>query len=151
MATRQVETLQDASDAENAAIYAYSVLGSRLTGNSLDLATKADEAHRDRRDQILELLTAAGATAPPAAVAYRLPVQVTSPASARTLALKVEVTIASVWRQALTDLTSADAGPSGLAARTLAVDALGDAADRAARWRRLATPAAAATVAFPGL
>jgi hypothetical protein len=128
--------------AEHAALYAYGALGAHLTGTARAEAVAAETAHRARRDALLLRLSGASATPSPAARAYTLPFPVTTPRAALRLAVLVEERTAAAWR-ADVPLRSGDD-------RRTAVAALTDCAVRAARWRRLLSPAVAATVAFPG-
>jgi hypothetical protein len=149
-----VAALQQALGAEHAAVYAYGVLGARLTGAARADATAAEAAHRARRDGLVLRLAdtgadngtdagaGAGATPTPASPAYTLPFPVTNRSTALRLAVLVEQRAAAVWRAAVPATTGAD--------RSAAVTALTDCAVRATRWRQRADPAAAPTVAFPG-
>jgi hypothetical protein len=136
------EALGRALAAEHAAVYAYGVLGARLTGRARSDAVAAEAAHRARRDALLLLLARSGATPSPAAPAYVLPFPVTDVASALRLAVLVEERTAAAWRAAVPATGHTD--------RTIAVAALTDCAVRAARWRLLARPGTPATVPFPG-
>ena len=140
--TGTTEPLQVALSAEHAAIYAYGVIGSRLTGDELELAQDADRAHRDLRDTVADLVSAAGATPRAAAAAYRLPKPVTDRAGALALAVEIETKIAAVWRSTL--------GAGSDANRATALQALIDTAVRAAKWRAAANPNANPCVPWPG-
>jgi hypothetical protein len=135
------EELSRALAAEHAAIFAYGPIGVRLTGVAAGQARAAEAAHRTRRDALILLLTASGASAAPAAAAYTLPFPVTDRASALRLAVEVEERTAAVWRAAI-PATSGDQRKRALAGLT-------DAAVWATRWRRTAG-VAPVTVAFPG-
>jgi hypothetical protein len=132
------QQLATALAAEEAAIYAYGVVGVRLAnaGEQAE-ARAAEQAHRQRRDY----LVGAVASPAPAPAGYRLPFPVTGRAAALKLAIQVEDGVAQAWRPVLP--VSLDTG------RATALAALTDAAVRATRWRRLAavTPV---TMAFPG-
>ena len=138
-------TVQDEMGAalagEHAAIYGYGVIGAHLTGNALSQARQAEAAHRDRRDSMLEALASTGATPPAAQPAYALPFPVTDAASAVRLAQQIEERTAALWRAVLP--------PASAAQRRTALNALTDAALRAARWRRTAGTRPG-TVALPG-
>ncbi|GIG60410.1 hypothetical protein Lfu02_47820 [Longispora fulva] len=127
--------------AEHAAVYGYGVLGSRLDGAALDTARAAETAHRERRDAVIAKLTGAGATPPPAEPVYAPPFPVTDRVSALKLALVIEERAAQAWRAALPVTDGED--------RRLALDALVDTAQRAARWRR-ASGTSPSVVPFPG-
>jgi len=140
--TESTDRLELALAAENAAVYAYGVIGAWLTGDELEWARTADLAHRQQRDAVADLITAAGATPAPAAPAYQLPKPVTGRAGALVLAVDVETRAAAVWRSALGALT----GPE----REVALDALVGSAVRAAQWRTSAGPGKPPTVPWPG-
>ncbi|OJF10489.1 ferritin-like domain-containing protein [Couchioplanes caeruleus] len=128
--------------AEEAAIYAYGVLGVKLTRDGDLVEARATEAvHRDRRDVLVSKLAAAQASAAPAPAGYELPFPVTDRKTALRLAIEVEDRVAQAWRAVLPVTEGGD--------RSTALNALTDAAVRAARWRRLGsvTPA---TLAWPG-
>ncbi|GAA3337769.1 hypothetical protein GCM10020358_15320 [Amorphoplanes nipponensis] len=128
--------------AEEAAIYAYGVLGVKLTGAGDRAEARAAEAvHRARRDVLVSRLAALQASTAPAPAGYTLPFEVTDRASAIKLAAQVEDGVAQAWRAVLPVTTGAD--------RATGLNALVDAAVRATRWRRLGalTPA---TMPWPG-
>jgi hypothetical protein len=136
------ERLAAALAAEEAAIYAYGLIGVNLTGEGAqDEARSTEAAHRARRDVLVARLAQLRASTAPAPAGYQLPFPVTDHSSALKLAIAVEDGVAAAWRAALPTTRDADRGT--------AVDALTDAAVRATRWRRLAavTPV---TVPFPG-
>ncbi|MDT5032301.1 MAG: hypothetical protein QOC94_2472 [Actinoplanes sp.] len=136
------EQLAGALAAEEAAIYAYGLIGVHLTaaGDRTE-ARAAEAAHRDRRDTLISWLAAARASTGPAPAAYELPFPVIDRASALKLAIHVEDGVAQSWRVVLPVTEGGDRGS--------ALSALTDAAVRATRWRRLAevTPV---TLPFPG-
>jgi hypothetical protein len=136
------DALGAALEAEHAAVYACGVFGARLTGRARADAVAAETAHRARRDALLLRLARGTATSEPPAPAYTLPFPVTDVATALRLAVLVEERTAATWRAAVP--------ATGRADRTTAVAAMTDCAVRAARWRRLANPAAPPTVPFPG-
>jgi hypothetical protein len=132
------EPLAAAVAGEDAAIYAYGVLGAHLTGPARALAQRAETAHRNLRDQVTELMPA-----PPAAeVIYQMPFPVTNAATALAAAVTVEERASALWRTAV----AASIGPT----RRTALDALIAGAVRAAEFRR-AAGAYPGTVPFPGL
>jgi ferritin-like protein len=136
------EQLAAALAAEEAASYAYGLIGVRLTGDGdRDEARAAEAAHRARRDVLVSRLAQLKASTAPAPAGYELPFAVTDKASALKLAIHVEDGVAAAWRAALPATTGGD--------RATSLAALTDAAVRATRWRRLAevTPV---TVPFPG-
>jgi ferritin-like protein len=136
------EQLAAALAAEEAAIYAYGVLGVKLTGQGdRTEARTAEQTHRNRRDTLVSKLAELKASTGPAPAAYELPFAVTDRAEALKLAIHVEDGVAAAWRAVLPATQNAD--------RTDALGALTDSAVRATRWRRLAavTPI---TLPFPG-
>lgn len=136
------ERLVAALAAEEAAIYAYGLIGVHLTGDGAQAeARSAEAAHRARRDVLVDRLDELQAGAAPAPAGYELPFPVTDHSSALKLAIAVEDGVAAAWRAALPATQDTDRGT--------AVDALTDAAVRATRWRRLAA-VSPVTVPFPG-
>lgn len=87
-----IEAWQETLAGEHAAIYAYEVIGGRLKAGSRPQrrATTAYRHHRGRRDSLTARIRDAGATPVTAEPAYSLPVEVTNPASAAELAVRVE-------------------------------------------------------------
>ena len=136
------EQLAGALAAEEAAIYAYGLIGVHLTADSaIEEARSTDAAHRARRDVLVSRLDQLQASTAPAPAGYELQFAVTDPASALKLAIHVEDGVAQAWRAALPVTTDAD--------RSTSLSALIDAAVRATRWRRFAG-VAPLTMAFPG-
>jgi hypothetical protein len=136
-----VTGLPEALQAEYAAVFGYGVVGAHLDGRLLAATHKAEEAHRLRRDALLDRLSSGnGSGPPPAEPAYALPFAVTDRNGALKLAIHLEEGTAAVWRAVLGGAVEAD--------RRLAVDALIDSAVLATRWRRVA--GLAATVPLPG-
>ncbi|WP_250001690.1 ferritin-like domain-containing protein [Actinoplanes sp. M2I2] len=128
--------------AEEAAIYAYGVIGVRLNSRGDETeARTAERAHRGRRDYLVARLAQLEASSAPSPAGYELPFPVTDRASALKLAIQVEDGVAQAWRPVLPVTGGNDRG-TALAAMT-------EAAVRATRWRRLAevTPV---TLPFPG-
>lgn len=135
-------TLDDALDAalngEHAAIYAYGVVGPKLTGTARAMALQYEAVHRDQRDSMLETMT----SGPTGQAIYALPFAVTDARSAIALAVEVEERCAQLWRAVV-----AAAESSG---RQDPLTVLTNAALRAAAFRRIGG-AVPGTVAFPGL
>ncbi|MFI5491108.1 ferritin-like domain-containing protein [Actinoplanes sp. NPDC051859] len=128
--------------AEEAAIYAYGVLGVKLGGDGdVTQARAAEAVHRNRRDVLVSKIAAVQASAAAAPAGYQLPFPVNDRASAVKLAIQVEDGVAQAWRAVLPVTEGGD--------RSTALSALTDAAVRAARWRRRGsvTPT---TLAWPG-
>jgi hypothetical protein len=137
-----MERLTAALAAEEAAIYAYGLIGVRLSkaGHIIE-ARAAESAHRARRDQVVSRLAQIQASTAPAPPGYRLPFPVTDQASAFKLAIHVEDGVAAAWRAVLPATQGAERGS--------ALSALTDSAVRATRWRRLAE-VSPVTLPFPG-
>jgi ferritin-like protein len=136
------EQLAAALAAEEAAIYAYGVIGVHLTdADEVSRARAAELEHRARRDGLVDRIDELRASAAPAPAAYQLPFEVTDREGALKLAVHVEDGVAQAWR-ALLPVTEGDE-------RVDALSHLTDSAVRATRWRRIAevTPL---TMAFPG-
>jgi Domain of unknown function (DUF4439) len=128
--------LQQALAAEQAASYAYGVVGAHLSGASQAAATADWVAHMRARDELTAMISARGGTPAPAAVAYQLPEPVHSAAQAEALAATVEDRVAQAY-QALVALPE-----TGL--RDFGAGQVRAAALRAEAWR-------GSTEAFPGL
>jgi hypothetical protein len=128
--------LQAALAAEHAACYGYGVTGAHLAGASAASASADWVAHQLGRDKLAAMISAAGATPVPAAVAYQLPAPVHSAGQARALAALLENDVAQAYLGlvGLTDPALRQLGAAGLRAAAL----------RAAAWT-------GQTVAFPGL
>ena len=137
----EVELLQGLLADEHAAVWGYGTLGARLDDALRAQAQAADDAHRDRRDQLTALLQARQASTPATLPAYD--VAVSSPAEALALAVRLEEGLGVRW----CDLVGGTDDP-GL--RRLGVAALSETAVRAAAWRT-ALGVVPATVALPGV
>jgi hypothetical protein len=132
------DTLAAALNGEYAAIYAYGVVGPKLTGTARAMALQYEAVHRAQRDSMLETTTS-----PPTGQAiYSLPFLVIDAQSAIALAVEVEARCAELWRAVV-----AAAEPAG---RQEPLTVLTDTALRAAAFRRVGG-AVPGTVAFPGL
>jgi hypothetical protein len=131
-----VRALQSALAAEQAAVYAFGVVGAYLGGS--DRATAAADwlAHQAARDAIEAMLRSRGAEPGAAAVAYQLPVAVHDQGDAVTLAAIIEERIAAAYLGLV--------AVSVTSVREFAAGQLQASALRAAVWR-------GSTVAFPGL
>ena len=137
---REVELLSELLEAVHAAVYGYAALGARLDERRRAAALRAVDEHRSRRDGLVALLRARGATPPAAAAAYV--VDADTSVEALALAVRLEEGLAVRWR----DLV---AGTDDEALRRLALAGLRESAVRAAGWREVAG-SGAVTVAFPG-
>ena len=132
--------LAELLEAEHAALYGYGVLGARLDVETRPLAQAAAGAHRASRDDLADLLRAAGAEPPAALPAYD--VAVAGQSAALELAVSLEEGLSVRWL----DLVG---GTDDQGLRRLGVDGLSATAVRAASWREL-LGRAPVTVALPG-
>lgn len=130
--------LATALELEHQAVYGYGALGPYLAAGQRGAALTAESVHRKRRDALEALL---GDDAPAGEAAYALPEPVTDSASAIRIAVLIEDGVTTAYRAAL----ASTQGPH----RKLALDAMLDAAARAAAWRR-AGGQVPGTVPFPG-
>lgn len=135
-----LEVLIGLLEAEHAAVWAYGLLGARLSEEELEQARAAHDAHRRSRDALVPLVRDRGGAVPAPAAAYD--VRVPTAAEALALAVRVEEDLALRWRDLVGSSTE-------VPLRRLGVAGLQDCAVRAARWRSLAG-ARPTTVAFPG-
>ena len=136
------EQFAGALAAEEAAIYAYGLIGVKLSAAAeITEARGAEQAHRERRDWLISKIAELKSSAGPAPAGYTLPFPVSDRESALELAIRIEDGVAQGWRPVLGVTQDAD--------RATGLSALTDAAIRACRWRRIAdvTPL---TMAFPG-
>ena len=74
--------LQAALAAEDAAIFGYGVAGAHLSGSRKAAAEQDWTGHNEARDTLTAMISALGATPVAAQAFYRLPFEVTDPASA---------------------------------------------------------------------
>ncbi|MFD3702976.1 ferritin-like domain-containing protein [Nocardia sp. NPDC058658] len=140
--TDQRKSLQNALDAEYAAVYSYGLIAAYANVDRARLVAEFSAAHRARRDATIELLEADG-TAPEApAAAYNPPAPVDDPIPAAHLAVSVESDCAAAWYAVVENATDA-------AVRATATEALTEAAIRRARWQSI-LGTGPWTVAFPG-
>jgi hypothetical protein len=123
---------------EHQAVYGYGALGPYLAQAQQPTAANAEAVHRKRRDALEALL---GAGAPAGQAAYALPEAVSDATSAMRLAALIEDGVTTAYRAALASTDGKH--------RKLALDAMVDAAARAAAWRR-AGGQVPGTVPFPG-
>lgn len=97
----ETDALQTTLEAEHAATYVYGLLGSRTSQSAeatLYAALRsAYETHRDRRDDLIGVIAAAGATPVPAAPAYTAPAGLDSPDGRYAAALALEEACAETY------------------------------------------------------
>lgn len=87
-------------EAENAAIYAYGVIGAHFTGAPRTRALAALKAHRQLRDSWISAAQAAEQEVPPAAIAYDLPINVQGRETAEALSIEIEERLVAVYESA---------------------------------------------------
>jgi hypothetical protein len=127
-----VDALQAALEVEHQVVFGYGLVGARLRGRQRDECVERLAAHATRRDQLAELVRAAGGRPTPGSAAYGDPIGAVDAAGARELAEILEDAAAgAAW-----DLVAASAANTG--ARRLGVQALGDSATWSVRWRAYA-------------
>jgi hypothetical protein len=119
---------------EDAAIYAYSVAGGRVSAGARRRALAGLDAHRASRSRAAAAVVAAGGTAPPPAAAYELPDDIGTVRGARAAMAAVDTALVATYADAAAATTGDD---RRRAARTAA-----DCAVRAVAW-------GAAPQAFP--
>lgn len=140
--TTTTDALAVALAAENAAIFTYGVVAAYAASSRQQAISEYTAQHRALRTELEAALTAAGVPVPPAAAGYNLPVAVTDPVSALTVALAAEEDCAVAYRSLLEQ--AADVNN-----RRLGLGGLTDSAVRAANWR-VVLRISPATVALPG-
>ncbi len=136
------QALVDALEAEHSAVFGYGVVAAFADPARAGEVAADTASHRARRDATIDALHAADVTPPVAAPGYTIPFPVTDPVGAARLAAQIESDTAIAWRSVVERARSE-------ATRGNALDALTEAALRAARWRTAA--GVPPTVAFPGL
>ncbi|MBW0019268.1 MAG: ferritin-like domain-containing protein [Mycobacterium sp.] len=134
--------LSDALAVEHATIYGYGIVSALSPPSVNGMVAEALEQHRQRRDDVITMLTARSVTAPVAAAGYQLPMQVASPADAVRLAVRMENDGATAWRAVIEHADTADD-------RAFAATALTQSAVLAARWNHV-LGAWPITTSFPG-
>jgi hypothetical protein len=132
--------------AEHEAVFAYGLLGPRLT--STELAVACATAHESLRDATAEAITGAGLDPVPPASDYPALYPVPNAAAARAVAVRVEDDCATAWRY-LYLVAASTAGAQAQRLRGAAQAALTASAIRAVRWRRHVSPHHV-TRPFPG-
>lgn len=123
----QTEALQAALAGEHAAIYAVGVAGGHLHPDQYSAAGQLMRRHRDRRERLDALVSAAGAKPVAAAAAYDLPSQVSTPATATALIRLVEQRLTAVYGDLVESATDTKT-------RAYAVQALVTCAHEQAAW-----------------
>jgi hypothetical protein len=134
--------LCDALAIEHSTIYGYGIVSALSPGSVNGLVVEALEQHRQRRDDVVAILTARKVTAPVAAAGYQLPMVVGSAADAARLAARMENDCAGAWRVVAEHAEMAQD-------RAFASTALTQSAVMGARWNRV-LGAWPITTSFPG-
>lgn len=111
---------------EDAAIYAYSVAGGRVSGSDRRSALAGLEAHRRRRSRAAAIVTAAGGTPPGPSPAYELPGNVGRARASRRLMADVDVALVALYADAAAASTAED--------RRWAARCAADSATSAVAW-----------------
>jgi hypothetical protein len=137
-----IAALSDALTVEHATVYGYGIVSALSPPSVNDLVVEALNQHRQRRDDVVAMLTARKVTAPAAAAGYQLPSPVGSPADAARLAARMENDGATAWRAVVEHADTADD-------RAFASTALTQSAVMAARWSKV-LGAWPITTSFPG-
>ncbi|HET8614388.1 MAG TPA: DUF4439 domain-containing protein [Actinomycetales bacterium] len=132
----ELQALAAVLQAERAAVYGYGVVGGKVGRAQRQQASSRLDWHALNRDAVAAQLSLAGSTPPPGPAAYALPFEVDDEASARSLAVHLEVGVAACYA----DLV----GAAPAARRIDAAQALSACAVAAQRW-------GAVVGAFPGL
>lgn len=140
--TSEQQSLFDALAAEHSAVFAYGLIAAFANPTRSAEVAAAAAAHRARRDAVIDTFTSSGVTAPLAEAGYTIPFPVVDPISSAQLAAQVEADTAIAWRAVVEHSEIEDT-------RILGVQALTDAAIRAAAWRA-ALGVEPPTTAFPG-
>jgi Domain of unknown function (DUF4439) len=119
-----LQALQATLAGEHAATYVYGVIGGRVSATAhpalADKVTHAYVTHRDRRDQLTQIVRTAGADPVAADVSYELPDRVRSVHQLTQAALRIENRCTEVYAQMV--------GNTSRANRQWAIQALGDSA-----------------------
>lgn len=128
MSGTERRALQDALDAEYAAVYTYGLIAAYGSSERSELIAEHTAAHRARRDATIDALSTAGADAPPPEPAYTAPSPVTDPISAGQVAATIEADTAVAWRSVV------ERGETD-ATRRAGIEALTECAVRHAIWQ----------------
>ncbi|AKN17597.1 ferritin-like domain-containing protein [Mycobacterium haemophilum] len=134
--------LSEALAVEHSTIYGYGIVSALSPPSVNNLVVDALTQHRQRRDDVIAMLTARRITPPVAASGYQLPMLVGSAADAARLAARMENDAATAWRAVTEHAETADD-------RAFAATALAQSAVMAARWNKV-LGAWPITTAFPG-
>jgi hypothetical protein len=142
MTSSDVTALTDALAIEHATIYGYGIVSALSPPSVNDLVVDALNQHRQRRDDVIAMLTARKVTVPPAAAGYQLPSPVGSAMDAARIAARMENDGATAWRAVVEHADTAGD-------RAFASTALTQSAVMAARWNKV-LGGWPITTSFPG-
>jgi Domain of unknown function (DUF4439) len=134
--------IYDAIATEHGIIYGYGLVSAHATPDQNSLVSASLGEHRARREAAIALLDARSVAAPLPAAGYQLPIQLTDPTDAVSLAVRMEDDAATAWRAVVEQATRTED-------RTFAITALTQCAVAAARWMKV-RGTGAVTVPFPG-
>jgi hypothetical protein len=134
--------LCDALAVEHSTVYGYGIVSALSPPSVNGMVLEALLQHRQRRDDVIAMLSARKVNAPVAAAGYQLPMLVGSPADAARLASRMENDCSTAWRAVIEHAETADD-------RAFASTALTQSAVMAARWNRV-LGAWPITTSFPG-
>ena len=137
-----INAFSDALAIEHATIYGYGIVSAMSPPSVNDLVIEAFNQHRQRRDDVIAMLTARKASVPVAAAGYQLPAPVGSPSEAARLAARMENDGATAWRAVVEHADTAED-------RAFASNALTQSAVMAARWNKV-LGGWPITTSFPG-
>ena len=127
---------------EHAVIYGYGIVSAHCQPDANPLVSFALNQHRQRRDQVIAMLTGRSVSAPVAAAGYQLPIPVNNPTDATRLAVRMEKDTEVAWRAVIEQAQTPED-------RKFGVTALTQSAVLAARWNQV-SGANPITTAFPG-
>ena len=134
--------LSAALSSEHAVIYGYGIVSAHCSPDVNKLVTSALNQHRQRRDQVIAMLSSRSVTPPEAAAGYQLPMPVSNATDAARLAVRMENDTEVAWRAVVEQAQDATD-------RRFGVTALTQSAVLAARWKQVLGDWPI-TTAFPG-
>ena len=115
--SHEARRLQPTLAAENAAIYAYGVIGARGDDQTASKARLGYDVHLGRRDVLTSMIQASGVDPAAALPGYRLPHRISGNASVARFARRIELRCCEVYAHAVSE-TVADARRFCAAAQT---------------------------------
>jgi uncharacterized protein DUF4439 len=115
---------------EHAVIYGYGIVSAHCEPEVNTMVSFALNQHRQRRDQVIALLSGRSVSPPVAAAGYQLPFPVNDSADALRLAARMEKDTEVAWRAVIEQAQTPDD-------RKVGVTALTQSAVLAARWNQV--------------